>query len=95
MRILSELTPRFSNDFCANSPNVVGNGDPTDAIDVDLTGYQDVTRIEVYDITDTYGLSYDDFKFRPNAIPEPTTAAMLGVCVALALAGRSKRYARG
>lgn len=74
--------------------DVIGNGDPTDAIDIDLTGYQDVTRIEVFDITDTYGLSYDDFKFSPNPIPEPTTSAMLSVCVALALVGRGKRTAR-
>lgn len=64
--------------------DVLGNGDPTDAIDVDLSGYQDVTRIEVIDITDTYGLSYDDFKFSPNAIPEPATMSLLAVCLLVA-----------
>lgn len=54
--------------------DVVGNGNIADPILMDLSAYQDVIRIEVVNITDEFGLSYDDFFVAP--IPEPTSAVL-------------------
>ncbi len=51
---------------------VVGNADPTDPIPMDLSGYSNVRSIRIVDVTDTYGLSYDDFSFVPANVPEPS-----------------------
>jgi len=36
--------------------------------DVDLSAYQDVTRIEIVNVTDPAGLLYDDFRFTPYSV---------------------------
>ncbi len=70
--------------------DVVGNGNIADPILMDLAAYQDVTRVEVVNITDEFGLSYDDFFIAP--IPEPTSAALaLGMGVVVATAARLQR----
>ncbi len=35
---------------------------------VDLSKYHHITRIEIVDITDPYGLIYDDFRFTPDSL---------------------------
>ena len=50
---------------------IIGNADPTDAILVDLNEYANISSIGVINITDTYGLSYDDFSFVAASVPEP------------------------
>jgi hypothetical protein len=42
---------------------VVGVGDPTTPVRVDLTSYQSVTRIEITAISDAGGIAWDDFRF--------------------------------
>ena len=46
-----------------SSVDLVGRGDPDTPFRVDLTKYTDVTRLEVTDVTDSYGLGFDDFAF--------------------------------
>jgi hypothetical protein len=67
--------------------DVVGNGNLADPILMDLTAYQNVIRLEVVNITDEFGLSYDDFLVAP--IPEPTSAVLaLGMWFVVARMGR-------
>ena len=58
---------------------VIGNADPTDAILIDLTSYADVRSVHVVEITDTFGLSYDDFAFSAT-VPEPEFSLPM-VCI--------------
>lgn len=71
--------------------DVLGNGDFSDAILMDLSIYPNVTSVEVVNITDTFGLSYDDFRFSTvSAIPEPASSVLaIGAAISLALRRRS------
>lgn len=72
--------------------DVEGNGDTSDAIPIDLSGFTNVTRIEVINVTDTFGLSYDDFRFVPAiVIPEPSSMAILFVMLTMLSNGRRSR----
>lgn len=51
--------------------SVVGNADPTDVVFMNLAEYVDVTSLSVVNVTDTFGLSYDDFTFQVADVPEP------------------------
>lgn len=68
----------------ADTVDVVGNGNLSDAIPFDLSSHADVTRIEVINIVDKFGLSYDDLSFRTEEIgvPEPSTtiSLLIGAC---------------
>ncbi|WP_293679014.1 PEPxxWA-CTERM sorting domain-containing protein [uncultured Phenylobacterium sp.] len=58
---------------------------------VELTGFSGVTRL-VISSTDFGGVLYDDFTFTPNAVPEPSTwALMIG---GFGLAGAALRRRR-
>jgi hypothetical protein len=46
-----------------SSVDLVGQGNDYQPVRIDLTALSDVTRIEVVDITDSYGIVYDDFSF--------------------------------
>jgi len=43
--------------------DVQGKGTDRTPVPVDVSAYDGVTRIEVVDITDLYGIDYDDFAF--------------------------------
>ena len=47
----------------AGTENLIGHGDSYTPVPVDLSSYSNITRIEVDDITDEYGIVYDDFAF--------------------------------
>ena len=74
----------------AGSVNVVGDGNLNTASLVDLTAFTNVTRIEIKNVTDQFGLGYDDFIFDvavtqdpgPTQVPEPGTLAMFGLGLA-------------
>jgi hypothetical protein len=63
----------------ADTVDVVGNANLTDPISIDLTSHVDITRVEVVNIDDEFGLSYDDLNFRTEmlGIPEPSTMLSL------------------
>jgi hypothetical protein len=68
--------------------DVVGNANFNDAIPTDLSAYADVTRIELIDITDEFGLSIDNLVF-DVPIPAP---GVLGAFAGLAVCtGRRRR----
>ena len=56
--------------------DVVGDGNFSTPITIDLTSFADITRLEIADIIDEFGLSYDDFEF-DNPVPEPSSFALL------------------
>jgi hypothetical protein len=58
--------------------NVVGNGNFTDAIHMDLSSYSDVTRVELFGITDEFGLGIDNLALTVP-VPAPATLAILGL----------------
>lgn len=58
--------------------DVVGNGDFTDPIAMDLTMFTDVTRIELVGINDEFGLTMDNLSFSVP-VPAPSTLALLGL----------------
>lgn len=68
--------------------DVVGNGNFTDVIAMDLTQYMDVTRIELYRITDEFGLGIDNLAFTAP-IPAPSSMALIGISALVA--GRRRR----
>jgi hypothetical protein len=45
-----------------------GQGDPTTPVLVDLSDYEGVTRLEIVDVNDLYGMGFDDFAFEPEEI---------------------------
>lgn len=61
-----------------NTIDVVGNANINDAVAIDLTAYTDVSRIELFNITDEFGLSVDNFVF-DTLVPAPGTLAGLGL----------------
>lgn len=67
----------FTGGVFNNTVNINGTGDPLTPIAIDLTGFTDVTRIEIVNITDLAGLGYDDFTFNAGIVPEPGVWAML------------------
>jgi hypothetical protein len=43
--------------------DIIGNGDFTDVINMDLSNFQDITRFELFSITDEFGLGIDILAF--------------------------------
>jgi hypothetical protein len=63
---------------------------------VDLSAFNNLTRLRVYNITDTLGIGYDDFSFTVTpaaAVPEPGTAALLAAVLPLGAAILRRRRA--
>lgn len=77
----------FVNNAFAATVQVVGDGTPLAPDLVDLTAFNNVTRIEIVGITDSNGLGWDDFRF--NVVPEPFSLVAVGGAV-LAMARRRK-----
>ncbi|MFG0245606.1 MAG: hypothetical protein ACF8MF_06095 [Phycisphaerales bacterium JB052] len=55
--------------------DIIGNGDFSDPINTDLSSYTDVTRIELVNITDEFGLSIDNLVF-DAPVPAPGALAL-------------------
>ena len=67
--------------------DIVGNGDFSDPIPTDLSAYSDVTRIELFGITDEFGLSIDNLVFE-TLVPTPGAVAMFGLAGWMGLSRR-------
>lgn len=65
----------FINNVFDHTDLVIGNGSPFTPDLVSIVG-TNITRIEIKNITDSYGLGWDDFTY--GAVPEPATMAVLG-----------------
>lgn len=81
----------FEDAILAGQVNIVGNSNGLDPFFVDLTGFNNVTRVTIHSITDTFGLGFDDFTFASATVPIPATLYMFGS--ALGLLGWIRRKA--
>ena len=72
--------------------NLAGDGNPFTVDFQDLSAFSNVTRIEIFNVTDDQGLAYDDFSFTKVAsVPLPATALLLGAALlGLGRTGRRK-----
>ena len=87
---IAQVAVNYAHGRVAQIP-VIGNADVADSILMDLTDFSDVTRIEVLNVTDTFGLSYDDFSFTPTSVPEPSSFLLATVPSLILLVRRQRR----
>jgi hypothetical protein len=80
----------FDMGGLAGTVNIIGNANANDPIFVDITGFADVTRIVIRDISDAAGLGYDDFTFEVQQASEPTALFLIGVGL-VGIAARLRR----
>ena len=70
----------FAGALLLGTIDIIGDGNPFGSpYLVDLSAFSGVTRIEIANIRDEFGLGYDDFTFDASdgAVPEPSTWAMM------------------
>ena len=53
----------FAGSQMLGAVDVIGNGDDSKPPQVDLSAYENVTRLEIVNVTDSAGLGWDDFTF--------------------------------
>jgi hypothetical protein len=84
----------FVNGVFASTVGAVGDGNPFAPNLVDLSAFNDITRIRIHSITDAAGLGWDDFSFgadeAPSAVPEPGTLLLVATSLAGAVAARRR-----
>jgi len=70
----------FTNGIFSATLNFIGTAQFFTPILADLSAYNNVTSIRIYNITDGGGLGWDNFSFTPVSapIPEPGTMMLLG-----------------
>lgn len=73
----------FVNGALAGTHDIQGSGKPKVPVLVDLSAYQDVTRLELIDIDDFQGIGWDDFSFTVDPAPgfdppTPCTQVVVG-----------------
>ncbi len=59
----------FENGALSAVVHVLGTGHGADPVLVDLSAFVDVTRIELFDLDDPYGIGWDDFSFEIQHAP--------------------------
>jgi hypothetical protein len=64
----------FTGGSYAATLALLGDGNANTVDWHDLSAYANITRIEIFNVTDTAGLVYDDFEF--VSVPEPATVAL-------------------
>jgi hypothetical protein len=67
----------FVNSSLANSVGILGDGSPFTPDMVDLSAFNNVSRVVIHSVSDPGGLGWDDFQF--TAVPEPSTFLLLGL----------------
>lgn len=75
------LVDVFVNGAFSATVDIFGFSDFSTPNLVDLSAFNDVSSIRIYDVTDPGGLGWDNFEFFPEAesVPEPGTLALLGI----------------
>jgi hypothetical protein len=73
--VIGKVRVYHAQSVIADVVDIVGDGNFTTLISVDLSAYEKVSRIEIVEVTDTFGLSYDDFNFFP--VPEPAAWSLM------------------
>lgn len=73
------LVDVFVNNILAATVNVFSDGLFNNPNLVDLSAFNNVTSIRIYNITDGGGLGWDDFTFNQSTVPEPSSLALLGL----------------
>jgi hypothetical protein len=71
----------FTNGAFASTFILGGNSEDFEPRIVDLSAFIDVTRIRIYNITDSAGIGWDTFSFEnggTTAVPEPATLLLVG-----------------
>lgn len=79
----------FTGGQLAGTVDILGDGEPLEPSLVDLSAFENVTSILIHSVTDSMGLGYDEFTFRP--VPEPSGLA-LGATACGALVLRRRRF---
>lgn len=78
----------FSGATSLGTRDIIVDGDALTPINVDLSAFSNVTRVQITNVTDDGGFGYNNFQF--SAVPEPSTFALLGLG-AVGLAARRRR----
>ena len=71
----------FTNGIFASTFILGANSEDFEPRIVDLSAFIDVTRIRIYNITDSAGIGWDTFSFENGAttpVPEPATLLLVG-----------------
>ncbi len=80
----------FVSGVLDSTLDIVGNAEIYNPLLVDLTSYSDVTRIRMHSITDSAGIGWDTFRYEQAQIPEPSTALLMMIGLALTVAVRRR-----
>lgn len=75
------LVDVFVNNVLASTVNILGFNDFNTPNLVDLSAFNNITSLRIYNITDPGGLGWDNFNFNlgQNNVPEPSSIALLGL----------------
>jgi hypothetical protein len=57
-----------------HSVDMIGRGDPSTPMLVDLSEFEHVTRLEIVDVDDLYGMGFDDFVFEAEPAADSVLA---------------------